>query len=729
MTGKQAPIRQLFCLLLLLCASATTFAQWTILPTPGNPNLNKVHFFNPSHGIVAGDQFGFTTDGGANWSFAPVPITVTDLQMTGLQTAYICGYDTNGAGFLLRTNDLGLTWTTEIGPLAATRINGCAFHSSGRGIVVGDYGMVQTQFAPGSGWISIAPSQSDHLTALAMPDANTAYATTTTGMVYRTTNAGMSWPLYSGGASAYFEAVDFLTVDEGIAVGAGNAINVSQRLTALVPGNPISGTTAIFGGLDVVMVSLNKFFQTTGEPHLWHSSDGLNWMRILVPGLSNSSSIRGVHFPSSQTGYAVGNNGLILKTTTGGACTPSPRAIRSNICLGDSLKWTADASWTNFQWRDSASNVVFATTAHHAMVPTGNMTVYFEASHPVCGLFRDTLRTQVHYCDSVWPGDANADGVANMADFLLISYFIASGGPPRPAASNAWTAQYAADWGPLFFQVVDKKHLDCDGNGLVNLADTIPLSLNYGLTHSKTNASSSTGIPFVLEAMFDSLAIGDTGYVRVLLGDQTHPVQGLHGIAFSFNYDPTLIDTNSVSVSFDTTWISPTNNAGLGMTKDFYYQGRTDIGYAHTNQLNSSGYGMVAGITFVTIDNISGKTQGASQVLEMSLSNPLAYDGNLNLIAIATPNSAVTTHIVDREAISPFVPPFKVYPNPSRDVFYLDADGHSIGTIQLFDLYGKSLWQGANVAQLDISAFPEGIYFLEVTVDQEQVTCKIQVQK
>src|SRR6185295_12937804 len=67
-------------------------------------------------------------------------------------------------------------------------------------------------------------------------------------------------------------------------------------------------------------------------------------------------------------------------------------------------------------------------------------------------------------CDSVWPGDANYDGVANNLDLLPIGVAYGSTGTVRPGASNNWVGQAANDWGISLASGTDYKHIDCNGD-------------------------------------------------------------------------------------------------------------------------------------------------------------------------------------------------------------------------------------------------------------------------
>lgn len=76
---------------------------------------------------------------------------------------------------------------------------------------------------------------------------------------------------------------------------------------------------------------------------------------------------------------------------------------------------------------------------------------------------------------SVYPGDANHDQIANHTDLLPIGIHFGETGPVRAGASLAWTAQAADGWGDSLVSTgVDIKHVDTDGNGIINDDATSP---------------------------------------------------------------------------------------------------------------------------------------------------------------------------------------------------------------------------------------------------------------
>ena len=82
--------------------------------------------------------------------------------------------------------------------------------------------------------------------------------------------------------------------------------------------------------------------------------------------------------------------------------------------------------------------------------------------------------------DCVWPGDLNANGVVNALDALAIGFAIDATGPARADMNTDWQPLEADDWGQVLPSLgTDFKHIDADGDGLVEENDQFTISVNY----------------------------------------------------------------------------------------------------------------------------------------------------------------------------------------------------------------------------------------------------------
>ena len=84
--------------------------------------------------------------------------------------------------------------------------------------------------------------------------------------------------------------------------------------------------------------------------------------------------------------------------------------------------------------------------------------------------------------ECVWTGDTNTDGVVDIRDVLPIGLCMGDIGVPRPNPSMDWYGQHSLDWNSIFGGPdFDVKHVDTDGDGIIESIDTTAISEHYGL--------------------------------------------------------------------------------------------------------------------------------------------------------------------------------------------------------------------------------------------------------
>lgn len=332
---------------------------------------------------------------------------------------------------------------------------------------------------------------------------------------------------------------------------------------------------------------------------------------------------------------------------------------------------------------------------------------------------------------NVWPGDCNYDLIVNMTDALHIGLANNASGPIRPNASNAWYAQPMADWTQMYNNC-NYKHGDADGNGNINVNDTLPISLNYSLVHPFRLAPPqipATAPTLKLVCTVDTVGLQTLVQVDVILGTVPDPVDSIYGISFRVSSEAALIDTNLTVINANNSWIGTTGGTMFTFQKHFQSAGVVDFAEVKNNHVNTyNGQGVIATFFIVTTDNLSG-----IEVCNFDLSDVTAVTEGQTYIAMNTENDSVV--------IDPSVPAgvieteqpvsFSMYPNPANENVSVQTTG-DVETIEICDVTGRvvmSAVPSSNNTLINTAALAEGIYMVRVKSGATIITEKLTITR
>lgn len=344
----------------------------------------------------------------------------------------------------------------------------------------------------------------------------------------------------------------------------------------------------------------------------------------------------------------------------------------------------------------------------------------------------------------VWPGDTNHDGVVDMRDVLPIGLCMGETGAGRYAETVGmdWYGQYGNNWNDPFEQPgFDLKHIDTDGDSIISNADTAAIRQNYGAIHNLIPvAEEPTPLPIYLKFNGGNPQPGDMVTFEVYLGDSldyTDYALDIHGITSTLNYDPSFVEPGSMNITFPTdTWMSydaPT----LGMSQDSYDNGKIDFAFTRTNGVSIDGYGLIAQVDFVIIEDIVDTRPGeeAYFTLPFSLSGTGIMNGAGGTYGLQDTEITMPLHIpgADEKTIVTN-DDLRVFPNPTGNVVNLYLNGGSeVESYEIFNVAGQLLTSGqpqAKSVTIDVSAWNGGTYVVRaVTVSGEVLNSKFSVAK
>lgn len=367
--------------------------------------------------------------------------------------------------------------------------------------------------------------------------------------------------------------------------------------------------------------------------------------------------------------------------------------------------------------------------------------------HPIitlvntCGCWAaDTFTLIVNSCapDTVWPGDADRNKIVDNADLLTIGLGYAATGPVRTVTGNVWQADPASDWAQTFTTYaagVNYVNADCDGNGVIDANDTVAIVTNFGDIHAKTDGYVGqwrNGIPGLRVLLnLDTALNAQVLTTNIYLGDSALPVSNIYGLAFTFHYDPIVIDSTAQSFAFVSSWLGSQTNS-ININRNFHSLGEVKAAITGINHQPRSGNGLIATfIGTVTTGNINGKN--------------LSYYTNLNYIsditAIDQYGNPVTLNAgIDSNYIGYYpngindISKSKVYlyPNPAASTVMVSS-GTEMTEITITDMIGQTAktipLNNKTVETINISDIAAGVYTVRVSTISGIATTRLIVSR
>ncbi len=316
----------------VLCSKSVQLnikSKWLTLNSNSTSTFKTVYFLNADTGYTAGFKSVFKTfNGGITWTEKPISTSISlinALYFTNTNTGYAVGSSNlqmNGA--ISKTTDGGDTWTiqTFIGSYV---INAICFPSANIGYAVGSPGKIYKTINGGGSWVPQTSGTTVSLNAVYFLNTNIGFAFGANGIILKTTNGGSTWIGQSSITSQEFTSICFVSADTGYIATANGGIlrttNSGNNWTFQTNNiNTNSYATHNLNAIDFIDVNTGyavTHYSNIGGPQtntlgaiFKTTNGGQNWVRQLA---DSNSYLYGLYFPNAGTGFAVGNNGSILK--------------------------------------------------------------------------------------------------------------------------------------------------------------------------------------------------------------------------------------------------------------------------------------------------------------------------------------------------------------------------------------------------------------------------------
>lgn len=356
----------------------------------------------------------------------------------------------------------------------------------------------------------------------------------------------------------------------------------------------------------------------------------------------------------------------------------------------------------------------------------------------IVSLSLDSFYNQPILLDPVWPGDANSDGTADNSDLLNIGLAYGDTGIIRisPDTYHVWLPHAADLWSQNFATNINYKHADCDGNGIINADDTTQINSNYSLIHAKKEEQPApwrSGKPTLnIVLSKDTVRDGDTLFASIQLGDMSTPVNNIYGLAFTFNFDAKVVDTNQLGLIYKDSWFA-TSTERLTLTRGFNEIGQIKTAVTRINHAARSGYGEIAEVAMIiTTDNINGKDLAYYNNI-VFISSVTAVDSSGNEIDL---NEGIDSAWIEFEpTVISEIQQFdlQMHPNPASKKLFVKSSDALLKGIKIRNVIGAIMREdklsNEHKAELDLSDVSNGVYLIEIETNKGTAVKRVLISK
>ncbi|MBI3517852.1 MAG: T9SS type A sorting domain-containing protein [Bacteroidetes bacterium] len=423
-------------------------------------------------------------------------------------------------------------------------------------------------------------------------------------------------------------------------------------------------------------------------------------------GVSNGVSFT----PTSSAVYTVtGSNSCGNAQATASVSliqsSPTLTAIASSsiVCYGTSAILNALGA-NSYTWTNGVSNNI-------SFVPLVSNT-YTVTGENLCGVSTATIDVTVDpTCQDVWPGDANSDGFTDNLDVLELGLHYTQTGTPRATQSNAWQSYFSNNWTGTITNGKNMNHSDCNGDGTINDDDTLAIYNNYGLTHAFKTAQTTTVNPQLSIVPDQPYVIkGTWGTSSIYLGDASANIVNINGVAFTVDFDNTLIEPNSIWIEYPTSFINSANQ-NLHFRKLAFANSKLFTATTHTVNNNVSGFGKIAILHYKIKSSLV-----TDEVLNigLSLANQSDVTGIISPLTAGTETLMAIGASVGLQELNGNV--VSVSPNPTNGPLIINSKAE-FQKIEVVSVTGQVLLSETPTAithTLHLENFANGIYFVNV---------------
>ena len=250
-----------------------------------------------------------TTNGGFIWESLSTGIVegLNSIKFISENIGWVVGQD----GKILKTTNGGLSWSYQISNTTKT-LNSVFFINENVGWVVGWDGTILKTSDSGNNWITQQSSIAVNLNSVFFYSSDLGWIVGDVGAYVKTTNGGETWIQKTTGTTNDLNSIAFANSETGIIAGMGIVLHSSDS------GEIWTDLSLTYANCYAISLSNNETgYIVGGDGQIFKSTDGLSDWFIIGSGIYNT--LYDVDFTNVNTGWAVGQGGAIIKTLTGGS--------------------------------------------------------------------------------------------------------------------------------------------------------------------------------------------------------------------------------------------------------------------------------------------------------------------------------------------------------------------------------------------------------------------------
>ncbi|MDF2438881.1 MAG: C-terminal target protein [Bacteroidota bacterium] len=408
-------------------------------------------------------------------------------------------------------------------------------------------------------------------------------------------------------------------------------------------------------------------------------------------------------------------------------------------CEGSTVNLMASSNNSNItqkQWFFRNTAIAGANTDNLQILnfSSSDTGAYYCQYSTVCGPVKSNIITvNTINCDSVYPGDANRDGITDNTDFLNIAVAAAATGSPRTLQDNLWYAHYASQWPYAFQDNVNYKHADCNGDGIIDLNDTSAVIQNMTNTHMVPSFYSVGDEPersivypaLQVVASANYLLPNQQAYLDLfLVNDSLNPLP-LYGLALDVSFDNNLLQPLFNNFTFQNNFLY--NNSSEGFDYARITPGLLETAETRFNRGDTLGGGFLGRFNFRTTGTGTGTADIGFNINTVKLINKYGCEIPMGLI--------------------PFNPVFVDFAlglngqaekgirveNHSSDGFYIiRMQQHKVYSAIMYNTFGekvKNTEAFTDLLRVNTADLATGMYFLELSSVNERIVEKIVINR